>query len=32
MGAQQIIGVVGLAVIALLLVATLLGIIDWSDK
>lgn len=28
----QILGIVGLVVLALLLVGTLLGLIDWSDK
>lgn len=28
----QILGIVGLAVLALLLVGTLFGLIDWSDK
>jgi len=32
MSVPQILGIVGLAVLALLLVATLFGLIDWSDK
>lgn len=32
MTVPQILGIVGLAVIALLLVGTLFGLIDWSDK
>jgi hypothetical protein len=28
----QILGIVGLTVLALLLAATLFGLIDWSDK
>jgi hypothetical protein len=32
MTVPQILGIVGLVVIALLLVGTLFGLIDWSDK
>lgn len=32
MTVPQILGIVGLAVLALLLVGTLFGLIDWSDK
>lgn len=30
--AAEILGIVGLVVLALLLVGTLFGLIDWSDK
>lgn len=32
MSVPQILGIVGLAVLGLLLVATLFGLIDWSNK
>jgi hypothetical protein len=32
MSVPQILGIVGLVVLALLLVGTLFGLIDWSDK
>jgi len=32
MSLPQILGIIGLAVVALLLVGTLFGLIDWSDK
>jgi hypothetical protein len=32
MTVAQILGLVGLVVIALLLIGTLFGLIDWSDK